>query len=302
MELGGRAVLVLLAIAASACTIDNPDYAPTRLTSEDLARTEQPDAAMAPDVATTRDLSPAITDLVVEDFAQIDIALVPPDLSTLPVDLAMAEDFAEPPPTPDLAEPPDVAAPLDFSPYADLALPVDLAAPIDLSTVPDLAASPDLLVPLDLSPPADLARPPDLATMPDLRRICPAGYGDCDGNAANGCETNLSTDPANCGGCDYSCSAPHASTSCNFSICRIALCSAGWADCNRLASDGCEVDITSDANNCGGCGVQCASTAFPNATCLCSGGVFVLGPCNAGYSNCDGDPWNGCETPRPSCR
>jgi hypothetical protein len=31
---------------------------------------------------------------------------------------------------------------------------------------------------------------------------CNAGFGDCDGNAANGCETNLRTTPAHCGACN----------------------------------------------------------------------------------------------------
>lgn len=32
-------------------------------------------------------------------------------------------------------------------------------------------------------------------------RECAAGFGDCDGRADDGCEADLSTDPANCGGC-----------------------------------------------------------------------------------------------------
>lgn len=34
-----------------------------------------------------------------------------------------------------------------------------------------------------------------------------AGFGNCDGNAANGCETHLNT-PANCGGCGVVCTFP----------------------------------------------------------------------------------------------
>jgi len=35
---------------------------------------------------------------------------------------------------------------------------------------------------------------------------CPAGYADCDGNPANGCETSLST-TTNCGACGHACAA-----------------------------------------------------------------------------------------------
>jgi hypothetical protein len=34
---------------------------------------------------------------------------------------------------------------------------------------------------------------------------CASGYGDCDGNVANGCETNLTSDLLNCGSCSHSC-------------------------------------------------------------------------------------------------
>lgn len=34
---------------------------------------------------------------------------------------------------------------------------------------------------------------------------CNAGFADCDGNAANGCEVNLNSDGVNCGSCGHSC-------------------------------------------------------------------------------------------------
>jgi len=34
---------------------------------------------------------------------------------------------------------------------------------------------------------------------------CPTGRGDCDGHPANGCETDLTEDPDNCGVCDHPC-------------------------------------------------------------------------------------------------
>ncbi|APR82662.1 fibronectin type III domain protein [Minicystis rosea] len=36
---------------------------------------------------------------------------------------------------------------------------------------------------------------------------CSAGTADCDGNAANGCEVNLQSDPGNCGACGQACAA-----------------------------------------------------------------------------------------------
>jgi hypothetical protein len=37
---------------------------------------------------------------------------------------------------------------------------------------------------------------------------CTAGFGDCDGNATNGCETPTSADLNNCGGCNIQCTFP----------------------------------------------------------------------------------------------
>jgi hypothetical protein len=48
----------------------------------------------------------------------------------------------------------------------------------------------------------------------------------------------------------------------SFGGCRIVACDVGFADCNGRAGDGCEANISSDANNCGSCGTVCAA---PNA-------------------------------------
>jgi hypothetical protein len=38
----------------------------------------------------------------------------------------------------------------------------------------------------------------------------------------------------------------------------VATCNTGYADCNGVPSDGCEVDTTTDPAHCGGCGTACA--------------------------------------------
>ena len=71
-----------------------------------------------------------------------------------------------------------------------------------------------------------------------------------------------------------------------------AVCDNGWADCNEDLTDGCEVDITSDAENCDGCGNACT---LPNAVYECEKGSCILAQCNAGYGDCNGDTSDGCE-------
>ncbi|MFT3775809.1 MAG: DNRLRE domain-containing protein [Minicystis sp.] len=75
-------------------------------------------------------------------------------------------------------------------------------------------------------------------------------------------------------------------------LCYTLACKAGFADCNGVQADGCEVDTASDVHDCGGCGVACS---VPHATPVCNGGACALAACDPGYYDCDGDPQNGCE-------
>jgi hypothetical protein len=121
---------------------------------------------------------------------------------------------------------------------------------------------------------------------------CLPGFGDCDGNKANGCETDTRIDPASCGGCGTACTFPNGVGACADG-CYLAACNPGFDDCNGNATDGCETSVLADANNCGGCGKACS--ALPNAQIACASGNCGLGPCNQGFANCDGNPANGCE-------
>jgi hypothetical protein len=120
--------------------------------------------------------------------------------------------------------------------------------------------------------------------------VCAAGWGNCDGDVSNGCEQNLTNDPDHCGSCPKVCSSNHGTASCVNSVCTIA-CSAGWANCDNDASNGCEVDLKSSPLNCNACGAACSST---NGTASCTNGVCGIA-CNNGFANCDNNASNGCE-------
>ena len=122
---------------------------------------------------------------------------------------------------------------------------------------------------------------------------CNAGFGDCDGNAANGCETNLATTASSCGMCGRSCALSNATAGCNLGACTVASCAVGFGDCNGNAADGCEVDVRTSVSNCGTCGRVCT---LLNATPVCSAGTCAIASCGSGFGNCDGNPANGCET------
>jgi hypothetical protein len=110
--------------------------------------------------------------------------------------------------------------------------------------------------------------------------------------AANGCEANTFTAPAHCGGCGMACAArANAAPTCTAGRCGFA-CNPGFADCDGVAENGCEVDTNNDPMRCGGCGGVCAPT---NATAACVMGRCAIGMCAAGFADCDMNPGNGCE-------
>jgi hypothetical protein len=121
---------------------------------------------------------------------------------------------------------------------------------------------------------------------------CNAGFGDCDGMAVNACETDTRSAAAHCGRCGQACSLPHATASCAASVCAVASCEAGWANCDGDPANGCETDTRNAAAHCGACRRACA---LANATAACAGGGCVVSACAAGYGNCNGADADGCE-------
>jgi hypothetical protein len=121
---------------------------------------------------------------------------------------------------------------------------------------------------------------------------CNAGFGDCDREPANGCETNTSASPANCGACGAACNGTNGTATCASGACGIT-CGAGFGDCDGLLTNGCETNTNATVAHCGACGAACA---LANATSTCAGGACAVLRCAAGYGNCDGLAANGCET------
>jgi hypothetical protein len=120
---------------------------------------------------------------------------------------------------------------------------------------------------------------------------CESGWADCDKRADNGCEVDLST-KSDCGACDVTCTK----ASCAGGICTAIDCgTTGMADCDADGAT-CEVDLKSDAKNCGRCGNACAfnSGVSGHGTLTCSAtGCGVT--CDSGYIDCDGDYRTGCD-------
>lgn len=89
---------------------------------------------------------------------------------------------------------------------------------------------------------------------------CESGYGDCDGDATNGCESRLD-DVHSCGACGSVCALANVTEhSCEAAQCRVKICNNTHADCDGDAANGCERDIRSLA--AGGMG-----PCLPDAQC-----------------------------------
>jgi len=129
--------------------------------------------------------------------------------------------------------------------------------------------------------------------------VCDPGWGDCDSNRINGCETDFQTDNDHCGSCGHPCGTgyvcisgtcqsgcvpdcsgkecgdcggtytcgtcenPHGTTSCSSGQCS-PVCDPGWGDCDSNRINGCETDL-STTDDCGTCGNSCPSSSY---TCI----------------------------------
>jgi hypothetical protein len=103
---------------------------------------------------------------------------------------------------------------------------------------------------------------------------CDPGYADCNKNAADGCETDLSS-PSSCGSCNGMCGA--AAPNCT-PVGPTFQCATGCgADAPLLCGKQC-VDPMTSVNHCGSCNVACP--AVPHGTPVCTGGAcdFTCSP------------------------
>lgn len=118
---------------------------------------------------------------------------------------------------------------------------------------------------------------------------CAPGYGDCDGNPSNGCESLLDRDPLHCGSCLSRCDL--STQLCQAGRCESSSCPAGRGECDGDPTLACEADLGS-VQHCGFCANSCE---LPNATPACNAGRCEVQSCVPGFLDCDGAPDNGCE-------
>ena len=100
---------------------------------------------------------------------------------------------------------------------------------------------------------------------------CDPGWDDCTGGVADGCETFTNSSIFHCGGCMQRCSDNNGTPSCSGGNCSIT-CDSGWGDCDGNIDNGCETNIDTSLQHCGGCMQPCISDAGP---AMCVNGMCI---------------------------
>jgi hypothetical protein len=119
--------------------------------------------------------------------------------------------------------------------------------------------------------------------------ICGSSAACC----ASNCQDIVST-PTSCGGCGVTCSSNHIpAISCGGKACN-GTCETGWADCNtNKLTDGCETNVATDPDKCGGCNIVCSNNHVQLRTCA---GGTCNGSCAGTFRDCNNNKQlDGCE-------
>ena len=143
----------------------------------------------------------------------------------------------------------------------------------------------------------------DTANCGTCGHACNPGEMCCSGNCIKckpgevccaGACANLTSDPTNCGSCGTVCRVANGAGGCMNGSCVISMCTPGFANCNGVYGDGCEVNLNTDPNNCGSCGKPCVGGK------ICLGGTCVcpqpLTDCNGVCTDIHGFDANNCGT------
>ncbi len=125
---------------------------------------------------------------------------------------------------------------------------------------------------------------------------CAAPFLTCQAGPTTSCETNISNDVNNCGGCGQVCDPVNNGTrACKSNNCAIGSCKDGYDDCDGLLSNGCEAGITYNPAHCGSC-APCPGYGYSNSNVGCNINVCSFS-CRGDNYDVNNDPSDGCETP-----
>jgi hypothetical protein len=86
----------------------------------------------------------------------------------------------------------------------------------------------------------------------------------------------------------------NATATCNTDGTCSYACATGWGNCdNTVATNGCNIDLQNDINNCGACSSACSNSHIPSPVCVAGS---CAGHCADGYVDCNNNRQSdGCE-------
>lgn len=134
---------------------------------------------------------------------------------------------------------------------------------------------------------------------------CDPGFANCDGNTANGCETDLSISSGDCGACGNACSFPNAVGECVAGVCQLGPCNTGFGNCDGNPANGCETNLLTSPASCGTCGnvcndgIACTTDVCVNGACgvvIQAGTCLIQGVCYANGTLEPGFPCHVCNS------
>jgi len=122
-----------------------------------------------------------------------------------------------------------------------------------------------------------------------------SGLADCDGDEVS-CETNLQSDPDNCGRCGTACAfnegvVGHGTLTCSTSGCAVT-CDAGYLDCDGDYRTGCDAFVDADKDGVADCQENCDSDPKKLDPGQCG--------CGAPDTDADGDGTADCKDSCPN--
>ncbi len=137
--------------------------------------------------------------------------------------------------------------------------------------------------------------------------VCNYGYGNCNDNWEDGCETDVKSNSEHCGKCKNPCMPDNAIGMCSDMLCKVVSCKSGYYDINKDPADGCEYQCTPDGqekcdkkdNDCDGTTdngdirILCPTNIY--TTFACEEGACKITACTKGWYDVDKVVDNGCE-------
>jgi hypothetical protein len=125
------------------------------------------------------------------------------------------------------------------------------------------------------------ASPGGSGGLPDAGPTCTPTQKLCSGACVSRDAPATGCDSSSCAPCALAHTGP---VQCAGGACAPLTCAAGFDDCDTSRSNGCEVDVTTNARDCGGCGNDC--TQQNNKVCVQSVcGCTADGQCRSGPQN-----------------